>query len=281
MQVVEDPGEGWSAANPATVVDRTNGRFWVIYLRSKPGRSSITSRPGTDDMQTQLRYSDDHGSSWSDPIDVTAAARDLEGVGWGASVVGPGGAIQTHTGRLIAPVWKVSPYGLFTIFSDDHGKTWRRSDMVPNGTGSECQLVETANGELLLDIRQEKGEHRWLSTSRDDGSTWSAPRPGVTVSRVACAIERYTLTQSGDDRDRIIWTGPKGPGRKNLVMRSSYDEGRSFVNERLIAPGHAAYSDLTLLKDKSIGVLWERGEDRGYQFITFTRITRDFLAPEP
>jgi sialidase-1 len=33
MRVIEDPGELWSAANPATVVDRTNGRVWLLYLR--------------------------------------------------------------------------------------------------------------------------------------------------------------------------------------------------------------------------------------------------------
>ena len=42
MQIVEDPGELWSAANPATVVDRTTGRLWVFYIRSKPERSSRT-----------------------------------------------------------------------------------------------------------------------------------------------------------------------------------------------------------------------------------------------
>src|SRR5512139_1855586 len=51
MTVLENPGELWSAANAATLVDRTNGRVWVFYLRSRPGRSTETSRPGTDDMQ--------------------------------------------------------------------------------------------------------------------------------------------------------------------------------------------------------------------------------------
>ena len=35
MKVIEDPGEFWSAANPATVVDRRTGRVWLLYLRSK------------------------------------------------------------------------------------------------------------------------------------------------------------------------------------------------------------------------------------------------------
>jgi len=60
-------------------------------------------------------------------------------------------------------------------------------------------------------------------------------------------------------------------------VRVSYDEGVSFPHERLIAGGPAAYSDLTILKDQTVGVLWERGTNRNYQFISFTRFNRDWL----
>jgi hypothetical protein len=44
----------------------------------------------------------------------------------------------------------------------------------------------------------------------------------------------------------------------------------------LISEELAAYSDLTILKDKTVGVLWERAN---YKFITFTRFNREFLEP--
>jgi len=171
MTVLEDPGELWSAANPATVVDRTNGRLWVFYLRSRPGCSTDTSRPGTDDMQTRACWSADHGLSWTEP------------------------------------------------------------------------------------------------------------RPGITVTPVMCAIERFTSQAGGDDRGRLLWTGPKGPERRRLVLRTSEDEGKPFTKERLISDDYAAYSDVTLLKDRTVGILWERGVDHGYQFITFTRLNREWLDP--
>ncbi|HID78567.1 MAG TPA: exo-alpha-sialidase [Planctomycetaceae bacterium] len=282
MTVIEDPGELWSAANPATVVDRTTRRLWLFYMRSKPGRSTSTARPGTDDMQTLVRYSDDHGTSWSEPVDLTAVARDMDDAGWRASVVGPGGAIQTRSGRLMAPVWKTAPYGVFVLFSDDHGAKWRRGQLVPGeNLGNESQLVELADGRILVDIRQTTGSHRWKAVSGDGGSSWSTPEPAMTLSRVACAIERFTLRAAGDDRDRILWTGPRGPGRKDLVVRVSYDEGRTFTQEQLIAAGPAAYSDLTILPGKRVGVLWERGVERGYQFITFSCFGLEFLESKP
>ena len=49
---------------------------------------------------------------------------------------------------------------------------------------------------------------------------------------MASPVERYTLRSSNIDRDPILWTGPKGPGRLNLVMRVSHDEGQTFPIER-------------------------------------------------
>jgi sialidase-1 len=279
MKIIERPGEFWSAANPATLADRQTGRVWLFYLRCKPQRNTETARPGTDDNQVLARWSGDNGSTWSEPMDLTGISRDMVDPAWKSSVVGPGGAIQDRTGRLIAPVWKLLPWGNLVIYSENHGRTWQRGGFIP-GTqgGDENQLVELADGRLLMDIRQNSGSRRWRSTSSDGGKTWSERRPGVTVTPVACAIERLTLKSAGDDRDRLVWTGPKGPGRKNLVARISYDEGESFVSERLIYHGEAAYSDLTLLKDGAIGVLWERDN---YRFITFTRLELSWLEPKP
>jgi len=280
MIVVHNPGQFWSAANAATIVDRSNGRIWLLYICSKPGRSTRTSRPGSDDMQLLARTSDDNGATWSGPIDLSRVAKDYDDPKWRASVVGPGGAIQDSKGRLVAPMWKVEPVGAFAIFSADHGKTWERGQLVPGLAGNEDQIVELADGRLLMDVRQTSGAHRWLTTSTDGGRTWSKPRSGEAVTACACAIERFALKSAGGDRDRIIWTGPKGPARKTLVVRVSTDEGKTFAHERLLSPDLAAYSDLAMLKDNTAGVLWERAS---YKFITFTRFNREFLdaAPAP
>ncbi len=65
MVVLDDPGEFWSAANPTTVVDRDTGRVWLFYLRARPERNTYTARPGTDDNQLIVRWSEDSGRTWS------------------------------------------------------------------------------------------------------------------------------------------------------------------------------------------------------------------------
>ncbi len=287
LTVIDDPGEKWSACNPATVVDRQQARVWLFYCRTKPGRSSATARPGTNDAQAWVRYSDDNGETWSKPTDLTRVSRDF--YKWGGSFFGPGGGIQDRNGRLLVPLSRTTgqrnaegnivsgTWNAFVIYSDDHGSTWQRGATLPERDwGDENQLVELADGRILMDVRQDNGPHRWLTTSADGGLIWSVPRVGQQVTPVCCSIKRYTLVSNGDDRNRILWTGPSGPGRQKLVVRLSYDEGKSFGGEKLITEEKAAYSDITILQDKSIGVLWERG---GYQYITFTQFDLGFLEP--
>lgn len=293
LVVVDDPGEKWSASNPSLVVDRTGGRIWLAFNRWKPGKGSANSRPGSDDCQSWLRWSDDMGRTWSAARDITKEARDYER--WGSMFFGPGGAIQTKSGRLVLPAamcpdtckvmggttgWAGSlelmrPY---TVFSDDHGKTWQRSELV-QALADENQVVELADGAVMMDLRQGNGDRRYIALSRNEGSQWSWPTLGQTVTAVATSIERFSLKAGGGDRNRLLWTGPDGPGRRHLVVRVSYDEGQTWTNQKTLSGGIAAYSDITVLKDGTVGVLWERGVTETSQFVTFTRFNREFVEP--
>ena len=291
LVILDDPGEGWSASNPTPVTDRDTGRVWIFYNRWEPAFGTALSQPGTSNNQAWARYSEDNGKTWSDARDLTRASRDYDD--WGAMFLGPGGAIQTRTGRLIVPsAMKPDTYYVqgaagdysgrihfmraYVMYSDDHGSTWRRGALVRALT-NENQVVELSDGAVMMDARQGAGARRWLAVSADGGETWPTPVPGQKVTPVCTSIERHTLQAAGDDRDRILWTGPTGPGRKRLVLRVSYDEGQTFRKEHVIYGGLAAYSDITILKDKTVGVLWERGVSDGYQFITFTRFDKEFV----
>jgi sialidase-1 len=275
LQVIEDPGELWSAANPATVFDRSTGRVWVFYIRCRPERSTHTARAGTDDVLVLARWSEDNGKTWSKPVDLTPVARDYHDPTWRMTVPGPGGAIQSRTGRLLVPAWKVDGWNNFVIFSDDHGRSWQRSTFVPGGKeGNENQLVELGDGRILMDIRQTKGSHRWRSISSDQGQTWSEPSPGHEVTPVACAIERYPGGGVAGRQDLIVWTGPKGPGRQTLTLHISEDGGQTFSRSYIITDGPAAYSDLTFLPHGNLAILWERDQ---YRRITLTMVSKEFF----
>ena len=135
-------------------------------------------------------------------------------------------------------------------------------------------LVELRDGRIWMLARTQKGTMQ--SFSSDGGRTWSAPEPGEKVTAVCCAIERFPAAGSPDS-GLLLWTGPKGPERNNLVVRFSEDNGRTFGTEKAIGSGPAAYSDLAVLPDRTVGVLYEQGTQHPYQLITFARFNEAWL----
>jgi len=267
--IIEESLPFWSAGNPAPVLDRRTGRIWLHYLRCQPGRGSHTSRPGSQDILNLLRYSDDAGASWSPPADITSFCRKMDEETWRCTVAGPGGAIQDASGRLLVPCWKYEPYAVFVVFSEDGGKSWERGSFVPNSVnGNEGQLALLHNNLILFDFRQEKSECRGVALSADGGRNWTPASCGQKVTAVCCGLEAVTLGK----RRYLFWSGPRGPGRSNLVVRVSSDEGKNWSQEYPVAEGPAAYSSLRYLGQNKLGILWERGN---YQFITFTCLKMD------
>ena len=283
LMLLDESEEGWGASNPVTLLDRNNARLWVFFCRWMPDRGGRNAQPGERHNQLWARYSDNHGATWSDAIDLTGHARDVDH--WGASVFGPGSGAQTQTGALVVPAYSSEPGGepgqtrgrtrvfrsddgwetwlkshAFVLRSEDGGETWERSPLIAAET-SEPQVVQLASGELLLDARQVQSDHRWQALSGDDGLSWTELRPGVEVTPIATGLAVWKPQQTGEER--VLWTGPRGPGRNDLVLQVSRDGGRTFTEQHLIQEGRAAYSDMTIMDDGRVGLVFERGQREG------------------
>lgn len=278
IQIIES-FDGGTVSNPTTVLDQSNSRLWVLYNRWEGTLGTTDSLPGTTNNTAWARYTDDSGQTWSDPIDITLATKDFDN--WNAVGFGPGSGIQASNGRLIIPAarWQ-NGWNTYTVYSDDHGINWQRGQLTPGGNlSNENQLVELANGHILMDARPNTGidgQPRIITSSTDGGQTWLSPVTGQAWPNVEIAVERMTLQSKGDDLNRIISTGPRGPSRTDLVVRTSYDEGATYTRERLLHDGYSGYSDLHVLNDGTVGVLYETNQART---IMFTRFNREFIEP--
>ena len=63
-----------------------------------------------------------------------------------------------------------------------------------------------------------------------------------------------------------------------MTVRLSYDEGSTWAVSRALHEGPAAYSSLVVLPDRTIGLLFERGDRSPYERITFARFTLEWLT---
>jgi len=282
LHILEKAKEGGSASNPTAVVDNKSGRIIIIYPLWEPGIIIRRSHPGTTENLIMMRFSDDNGKSWSNAEDITHQARAKE---WGYTCLGPGHGIQTGTGRLIIPAYANAPgisddpdqRASFALYSDDGGKSWKRGQQIEVNT-NENQIVELSNGRLMIDARQSIPAYpaRWTAFSNNGGETWSKPEQGQVCAQICAGILSYPLKGKSSDK-LLLWSGIKGPNRTNLILRLSYDQALTFPIEILIGPGPAGYSDLTLLKNGDVGMLWENGKEDYREKILFTRIPRKVI----
>jgi sialidase-1 len=265
MQLVYEEGgtEKITIGNPCPVVDRTTGTIWLPFCRNNDRVFIIKS---TDD-----------GLTWDKPLEITRHVKKPE---WGWYATGPGHGIQLQGGRLVIPCdcgdSRAKTKHSLVIYSDDHGQAWNLGG-VTEDTMNECEVVELADKSLLLSMRNYRGKNqRAFATSSDAGLTWSPPTSHEQVYCPTCqaSIQRYSSPTTGG-KNRILYSGPGGPKRKSMTIRLSYDEGKTWPVAKLLYEGSAAYSDLVVLPDDSIGCLYERD---GYRKISFARFTLGWLT---
>ncbi|MCE9532756.1 MAG: glycoside hydrolase [Planctomycetes bacterium] len=275
LEVVADDGPH-TIGNPCAVVDPKDGTIWMALTRSHgmDTEDEITDGKSRETTKVLMTHSRDDGKTWAVPTDIT---KDVRSDDWTWYGTGPGIGIALKNGRLVMPSYHAEKgtkiYRSHMIYSDDHGKTWKRGETV-DAECSECQAAERADGSLFLSSRTIKGGHRTIATSTDGGEKWSA---GIdkNIYDSACQASLYRLP--GEEKPRWLYCYPAGPGRRDLTVRLSVDEGKTWPTAKLLRKGDSQYSSLAKMPDGAIGCLHESWVDGNYRMY-FVRFTMDWLV---
>ena len=273
---------------PAPLIDEKSGTIYLFYSQWPDDCAQNGDCVGPDDPNHLLyRSSMDNGKTWSAAVNVSPQVKDPA---WRSINAGPGVGIQLqwqteaqggHNGRLIFPAIRrdaKSQMNVVAIYSDDGGTSWQVGQPTPQNGSTEAEIVELSDGRLLVSARYDDGGSatRHQFSSADGGLSWqSIGDGGIVIPRVDAALIRASATREGDDRDRLIFSGPlgepigSGRNRANIGVWISYDEGQTFSHSVQIADGHAAYSSLTKLADGSIGLLYEATGSTLISFFNF------------
>jgi sialidase-1 len=278
--------------NPVAIVDRGGPVHFVFCLEY---------------MHAFYMRSDDDGVTFTKPVEITATFDEFrKDYAWKVLATGPAHGIQTKSGRLIVPVWLSDGTGghahrpsvASVIYSDDRGKTWKRGEIaVPNSeeyvNPSETIVAQLSDGRVMLNVRSESKAHRRLVTYSKDGATkWTKPAFHDELLEPICMASIVAARESG--KPVLIFANPHNleraaggaePGRsrdrRNLVIKMSRDDGKTWPVSRVLDPGVAAYSDLAVLPDGTILCLYERSGEKGIStrtaFLTLAKFTVDWL----
>ncbi|MHC4476868.1 MAG: exo-alpha-sialidase [Planctomycetota bacterium] len=291
-----DNGKTWSdqrviwndasntCGNPCAVVDQQTGTIWLLMTWNLGADAGSRIKKGTsqDTRRVYVCHSKDNGSSWSERLEITSATKRGD---WRWYATGPGVGIQLrhekHRGRLVIPCDHSSPdygFGSHVIYSDDHGISWRLGEAIKPGC-NECQVVELADGTLIMNMRNygPTKKTRAISTSTDGGISWSpiSNDPQLIEPTCQASFLRHT-TAAGEP---LLFSNPASQtDRIKMTVRLSRDQGKTWPIAKQLHPGPAAYSCLGVLGDGTIGCLYEAGKAHSYETITFARFTLEWLT---
>lgn len=262
---------GNTCGNPCPVVDAKTGTVWLLMTHNlgKDTEAKIVGGTSTGSRTVWATKSTDDGLSWAKPVEIT---KDVKKPGWTWYATGPGVGIQLKSGRLLIPCDSKSAGGKVrashVIFSDDGGTSWKLGGVAGPGC-NECQAVELADGSVLLNMRSVAGNKRRLvAVSKDGGATFSKPVEDPALIEPVC---QASILRLPGENGGILFSNPASTTREKLTVRLSRDEGKTWPAAKVLHPGPAAYSCLTVLPDGTIGCLYERGRKQPYEEITFAR----------
>lgn len=138
----------------------------------------------------------------------------------------------------------------YIIYSDDEGNTWKFSTQSAYSGGDESKLVELADGTVMISVRQ--SGQRGYNKSTDGGVTWGTQTKWADISGCACNADILYVN------DRVLLHSyPNNGSRKNLTIKASFDDGKSWSNPYVVCAPGASYSTMDVTKDGDIAIFYE------------------------
>lgn len=233
------PNEGTCNVMSASLLRLQDGRMALFYARKNSFR----------DCRLRLRTSEDEGRNWSDPVLCIPAP--------GYFVVNNDRVVQLRSGRIVIPAayhrarldtdemrheaFDRRAISLF-FYSDDGGKNWAESAdwlALPRRSDSGLQepgIVELADDRLYGWCRTTTGR-QWHFVSRDQGQTWSVPKPSrfqspngpMSIKRIPATGDLLALWNDWSQHP------PEATQQRTpLAAAISRDEAKSWRHTRLV-----------------------------------------------
>ncbi|MFB6780399.1 exo-alpha-sialidase [Streptomyces sp. NPDC056352] len=283
QQVVRKEAAPNGYGDPSLLTDRTTGRIFLFYAGSV-NQGFFGSGTGNDEtdpniLQADYSYSDDDGVTWTH----RRITKQIKNPAWAGMFAASGEGIQlrhgTYRGRLIQQYAIRNSGANYAVsaYSDDHGETWNMGNPVGPG-GDENKTVELSDGTVMLNNRSRP--YRTITYSTDGGVNYTPFTQDTNLVDPAnnASVIRYNpgAPASNPQSSWLLFSNTEDTSaRRNLTVKMSCDNGKTWPIRKVVDPGAAAYSTLTRLPDGRVGLLYERAD---YQHITYASFDLKWLA---
>ncbi len=189
------------------------------------------------------------------------------------------------SGRWLLPLYTDTYSASLVAITDDRGQTWSFSEAIIGMGNIQPSLVRREDGTIVAFMRENgMSRHIRLSTSKDDGRTWSPvttsslPNPGAGVDAIRLRDGRWAIVYN----DTFL-------GRHSLAVSISDDEGTSWKWTRHVERvepegGQFHYPSILQTADDAIHLSYTRRLKGAGSTIRHARLDADWVCrgdPKP
>ena len=151
------------------------------------------------------------------------------------------------------------------MYSTDRGENWKITNQAQSNT-TEAQVVELTSGELMLNMRDNRGGARSIFTTNDLGKNWKEhPTSRKALQEPVCMASLINVRENENSfkKDILLFSNPNQsvrPIRSRMTIKASLDQGESWklTNQLLLDEEWGwGYSCLTMIDSETVGILYE------------------------
>lgn len=273
--------------DPSILVDTRTNAVWIVaaWTHGIGGQRAFTSSGQGMDMnhtaQLVMVKSEDEGKTWSEYYNITEQVKKPE---WYFLFQGPGRGITMDDGTLVFPIQYIDENQIPNagiMYSKDRGKSWNIHQYARTNT-TESQVVEVEPGVLMLNMRDNRGGSRAVSTTADLGRTWTEHSSSRSALQEPVCMASLIGVKAEDNvlgKDILLFSNPNTTkGRHHITIKASLDGGVSWLPEHQVLLDEEngwGYSCLSMIDRETVGILYESS----VAHITFQAIPLKDIIP--
>lgn len=260
-KLVAGKNGGHTGFGDVTMVETANGKIIALMVGGQGYFSSTNEDQNR--IVPLIITSDDAGETWSEPRVLTDELYKNTTYNEGnviGSFAGSGRGLllqrqkdAKRNGRVMFAMshrFESKAIHEYIIYSDDEGATWQFSKNSAYSGGDESKLVETADGTVMISVRQ--SGQRGYNTSNDGGVTWGTQAKWADINGNACNGDILYV-----NKQVMLHSYINNGSRKNVTIKASFDQGKTWSNPFVVCAPSSCYSTMDVTKDGDIAIFYE------------------------